>query len=50
MNVRSEVSRGGVVLLQETHIKDKNIIKSYWRGGYVCHHPANSIIPVLYIF
>ena len=35
VNVRREVDHGGVVLLQETHIKDENIIKSYWRGGYV---------------
>ena len=34
IKIRKEVSHGGIMLLQETHIMNENIIKSYWRGGY----------------
>ena len=50
VNVRREVDHGGVVLLQETHIKDENIIKSYWRGGYVssCISTNSAGVMILY--
>ena len=35
VKLRNEVGSGGIVLLQETHIKNQNIIDSYWKGGYV---------------
>ena len=50
MNVRHEVGHGGVVLLQETHIKDENVIKSYWRGGYLssCISTNSAGVMILY--
>ena len=35
IKVRKEVDHGGIVLLQETHIKNEKIIKTYWKGSYV---------------
>ena len=29
VNVKKEIGHGGIVLLQETHIKNENIIKTY---------------------
>jgi exonuclease III len=31
---RSEVNNGGVILLQETHIKEDNLLKLYWKMSY----------------
>jgi hypothetical protein len=31
---RSEVNKGGVILLQETHIKDVNLLKLYWKMNF----------------
>ena len=33
--IRGETGSGGIVLLQETHIKNDKIIDTYWKGGYV---------------
>ena len=32
--VRKEVSMGGIVLLQETHLKNEETIKYYWKMNY----------------
>ena len=31
---RCEVNNGGIVLFQETHIKDESILKLYWKLNY----------------
>ena len=31
--VRKEVEKGGIVLLQETHVKDESIIQRYWKSN-----------------
>jgi exonuclease III len=33
--IRNEVRNGGIVLLQETHIKDEDIIGRYWNMNYI---------------
>lgn len=34
IKVRDEVRKGGIVLLQETHIVDEKIIETYWKMKY----------------
>ena len=38
------------MLLQETHIKDEEIIKLYWRGGYVSSCISTNIAGVIILF
>ena len=33
--VHQEVNKGGIVLLQETHVKDESIISMYWKMKYI---------------
>jgi exonuclease III len=35
IKLRLEVQRGGIALLQETHIVDENLIKLYWKMNFV---------------
>ena len=37
IKIRNETGprSGGIVLLQETRIKNEKIIETYWKGGYV---------------
>ena len=35
IKVGMNLKKCGIILLQETHIKDENIIKTYWKNNYV---------------
>jgi exonuclease III len=48
--IREEVKKGGVVLLQETHIKDENLIKTYWKMIYVTSCVSTQSAGVIILF
>ena len=45
-----QVRKGGILLLQETHVKDENIIKMYWNMNYVssCVSTQRAGVIILY--
>jgi exonuclease III len=48
--VRDEVRNGGIVLLQETHIKDSSIIEMYWKMNFIlsCVSTQSAGVLILY--
>ena len=50
IKARTEVRKGGILLLQETHVKDENIIKMYWNMNYVssCVSTQSAGVIILY--
>ena len=50
VKARNEVKKGGFVLLQETHIKDENIIKLYWNMNYVSSCISTQSAGVMILF
>ena len=47
---RSEVNKGGIILLRETHIVDETLIKMYWNMNYVtsCVSTQSAGVQTLY--
>ena len=48
---RSEVNKGGIILLRETHIVDETLIKMYWNMNYVpsCVSTQSAGVLTLYL-
>ena len=50
IKIRGETGSGGIVLLQETHIKNEKIIDTYWKGGYVSSCISTNSAGVMILF
>ena len=48
--VREEVSKGGIVLLQETHVEDETLIGIQWNLGYVTSCVSTQSAGVIILF
>ena len=47
---RTEVRKGGILLFQETHVRDENKIKMYWKTNYIssCVSTQSAGVKILY--
>jgi exonuclease III len=50
IKIRDEVKKGGIVLLQETHITDENLIKTYCKMNYATSCVSTQSAGVLTLF
>ena len=44
------MNKGGIILLQETHIKDEALIQMYWNMNYVTNCVSTQSAGVLILF
>ena len=50
MKARCEINNGGIVLFQDTHIKDKSILKLYWKMNYASCCVSTRSVGVITLF
>ena len=48
--VNKEVSLGGIVMLQETHLKNENQIKLYWKMNYAANGISTQSAGVIILY